>query len=346
VPSTIARSVVVLLFLGQSAWVLSSTGNSEERGWLQVGGLLFGDFYHVPNHHATQGDDATGAVLRRGYLTFDVAFDERLDGRARFEMNQSGKFETYDYEADVKDLWVRYRAGAQAKHDIHVGLSPTPTFDLIESFWGLRYLIRTPMDLQGVASRDTGLAARGPVNPSGTLQYRAMLGTGEEFGNESGDGRKLMGALSWEPAPGWTVDLYLDHENLAGTRDRTTWQIFSGYQTDTLRVGAQYAKQDRQDDPPLELGSMFAVWDVHKVISLIGRFDHLYEPSPRGDEIAYLPFDPRSKATLFLGALEWRAARKLTITPNVVTIVYDRNDEGIKPDSDVHLRLTVYLNLE
>lgn len=335
-----------LLCAGLCGWAVSAAGERDGSRWVEVGGLLFGDLYHVASHHTEEGDGATGAVLRRGYLAIDSDFLKRMDGRLRFEVNQSGEFETYDYEVDFKDLWVRYRAGTQGKHDIHFGLSPTPTFDLIESVWGLRYLARTPMDLQGVASRDTGIAARGALNASGTLRYRTMVGAGLEFGNETGDGRKLMGALSWQLAPRWTLDLYLDYEKLAGPTDRTTWQLFAGYRADTLRAGFQYSNQDRQQDPPLELASVFAVQELGQALSVIGRIDRLFEPSPRGDNITYLPFDPRSRATFFLAGLEWRAGANLRITPNVATTVYDRNGEGVKPDTDVHLRLTFFLDFE
>jgi hypothetical protein len=226
------------------------------------------------------------------------------------------------------------------------GLSPPPTFDLIEEIWGLRYLVRTPMDLQGVASRDTGVAAKGPLNDGGTLSYRAMVGAGLEFGNESGDGRKWMGALAWTPSPRWTFDLYLDFEKLAGPRDRTTFQVFVAYQTDPLRWGFQYSNQDRQEDPRLELASAFVVRKVGEKTSLIGRVDRIIEPSPAGDNISYLPFDPSAPATMFLGGVEFRLSKHLLMTPNTVITYYDRNDEGVRPRTDFHLRLTFFLDLE
>ncbi len=38
---------------------------ADGRGYpsFRAGGLLFGDLYHVPSHHAEAGDGATGAVL-------------------------------------------------------------------------------------------------------------------------------------------------------------------------------------------------------------------------------------------------------------------------------------------
>jgi hypothetical protein len=162
-------------------WLPCVAALENEKSMIRVGGLLFGDLYHVVSHHTEEGDGATGAALRRGYLTFDADFSERLFGRLRFELNQSGTFESDTFDVDFKDLYAGVNMG---RHRILVGLSPTLTFDLIESFWGLRYLARIPMDLQGVASRDTGASAKGPINASGTLGCRAMVGAGLNFGSE------------------------------------------------------------------------------------------------------------------------------------------------------------------
>jgi len=324
-------------------WIPWAAAEAEDDRPFRIGGLLFGDFYHVASHHTEEGDGATGLVLRRGYLTFDADFSENWFGRLRFEVNQAGEFETYTFDIDFKDL---YGARDFGHHRLLFGLSPTPTFDLIEAIWGLRYLVRTPMDLQGVASRDTGVSAKGPLNAAGTLSYRAMLGAGLEFGNESGDGRKWMGALAWTPSPRWTFDLYLDWEELSGPRDRTTFQIFVGYRSDPLRWGFQYSNQDRQGDPRLELASAFVVRKVGQKKSLIGRVDRIMEPSPAGDNISYLPFDPSARATFFIGGLEFRLSKYLLITPNTVITYYDRNDQGIRPKTDFHLRVTLFLDLE
>jgi hypothetical protein len=310
---------------------------------VRVGGLAFGDLYYVASHHTDEGDGAAGVVLRRGYLTVDADLSRLWFGRARLELNQAGAFETYTFTADVKDLYVGLRPG---RHRVLLGLSPTPTFDLIESLWGLRYLAKTPMDLQGVASRDVGLSAQGPLDAGGAVRYRAMLGAGLAFGNESGDGRKVMGALNWQPSPRWTVDLYGDYEVLSGPADRATFQVFAGYETEGLRWGVQYAHQDRQDDPTLELASAFVVGRLGRHVALAGRVDRLIEPSPKGDAIPYLPMDPGAPATLLLGGIELRVTPWLVLTPNSVVTIYDVDDQGIRPRTDVHLRLTVYLDLE
>ena len=57
-------------------WMPVAVAGDDKLPSLSVGGLLFGDLYYVPTHHTDEGDGAAGAVLRRGYLTFDTDFSE------------------------------------------------------------------------------------------------------------------------------------------------------------------------------------------------------------------------------------------------------------------------------
>jgi len=303
-------------------------------------GLVFGDIYGVPSHHLPEADGSAGAWIRRIYLTADTEINDYLFGRFRVEINQSGEFESYSFHGDFKDVYLGVEIREQR---VLFGLSFTPTFDLVEQTWGLRYLEKTPLDLQKVASRHTGISAQGPLNQSGTLRYRAMIGAGINFGNESGDGSKFMLALTWLPTPAWTVDLYGDYEFLEGPTDRSTWQGFVAYKVDSGRFGFLYSNQDRQEDPPLELASFFGVRKLTDRVSLVGRVDRLIKPSPSGNDIDYLPFDPTAPATLFIAGVEVNAYRGLLVTPNAEIIAYDRNDAGERPETDVVLRLTMFL---
>ena len=339
VPGTFSFLVLVVGF----CFLAHADGGDGDHRKFRVGGLLFGDAYHIVSHHTDEGEGATGLVYRRGYLTFGADFSKKWVGRLRLEFNQTGEFETYGFKVDFKDLYAERKIG---RHRVLFGLSPSPTFDLIESIWGFRYLARTPMDLQGEASRDTGISAKGPLNASGTLSYRVMVGAGSEFGNESGDGEKWMGALTWRPSERWTLDFYLGFEWLTGPRDRSTFQVFVAYEKDKLRWGFQYSNQNRQEDPRLELASAYVVRKLGVKTSLVARVDRLMQPSPKGNNISYIPFDPSAKATFFLGGVEFRLSPHLRLTPNTIVTTYDRNDEGVQPRTDFHLRLTFFLDFE
>ena len=316
---------------------------ADDGAAFELGGLLFGDAYYVARHHSAAGDGATGLVLRRGYLTANAAFREDWRGRARIEVNQDGDFETYSFDTRLKDL---YLARKFEHRELLLGLSPTLTYDLIESTWGARYLMRTPLDLQGVPSRDTGITLKGRFGRNESIGYRVMYGSGLEYANQGGGGDKLMAALTWFASASLHVDLYTDYEKRSGPTDRRTWQLFAGRKSDLLRWGLQYSHQDREDDPNLELASAFVVWRLRDDLSVIGRVDRLLEPSPRGDDIAYVPFDPTAKATMLLAGLEYRLSPVFRITPNVIWTTYGVNADGARPEDDLHLRITFFLDLE
>ena len=323
-------------------WAPLKVAWTDDAAWtFSAGGLLFGDLYTVPRHHLPQGDGAAGAVLRRGYLTFNVKSDTGWFGRLRFEANQSGEFETYDFEVDFKDLYLGYKFD---RHEINIGLQPTLTYDVIESVWGMRYLMRTPADLQGVPSRDTGISVKGRLND--ILRYRLMVGAGADFGAESGDGKSVMAALNWQLSEQWMLDFYVDSERRPGPNDTTTGQVFVGYQSDRTRFGAQYIYRDRESQPSGELASAFIVHNAGQKSQLIGRVDRIMEPSPKGDNISYIPFDPTARATMLVAGWEYRVSDHFRVTPNTIVISYDRNDQGIRPETDLFLRLTLFADFE
>ena len=336
-------SAALACSLATLAWCLPAIAGDNAAPAIEFGGLLFGDVYHIASHHSPDGEGATGLLLRRGYLTANAGLGKHWRGRVRIEVNQDGKFETYTFDTRLKDLYLARKIAGQ---ELVLGLSPTLTYDLIESTWGARYLMRTPLDLQGVPSRDTGITFKGALTQSGSVRYRAMYGSGLEYANQGGGGDKLMGAFTWTLPTGIQIDLYADHENRDGNTDRSTWQLFAGQNTDTLRWGIQYSHQDRQDDPKLELASVFMVPRLSETLSLIGRVDRLLEPSPRGDRIAYVPFDPSARATMVLAGLEYRFSPAFRMTPNVIWTTYGDDVDVARPEDDLHLRLTIFLDLE
>ena len=318
------------------------TEGSSENDFFKFGFLAFGDLFTVPSHHLPEAEGDVSAWIRRIYLTSDFNLSKKFFARIRFEINQDGDFESSAFTIDFKDVYLRWSVG---RHQLFFGLSPTPTFDLIDRIWGYRHLEKTPLDLQGIASRDNGIAVLGPLSRSGKLRYRFMLGTGHDIGKETEDGKKIMGAITLGDEDGFLVDFYGGYQEKPGDTDRTTFQVFTHYRFPKGHVGLQYAYQDRQEDPRLEVASAYGVVDLSPKMSLIGRVDRLLAPSPKGNDIPYLPFDPSAKATLFIGGLEWRPHRSVSLMPNIEAIFYDDPDDGEKPKNDLLLRITFYIHI-
>ncbi len=330
--------------IGRAA-VGEQAARTESQKSYALSALAFGDLYDIPRNHLPDADGDTSGWIRRIYLTFDNTFSDRFFTRFRLEGNQDGNFTSPDFDefdVDFKDVYLRWSI---ERHRLYFGLSPTPTFDLFDRVWGYRHLERSPLDVQGLPSRDNGIAAHGPLTQGDRWKYRAMIGSGADFGKETGEGQKLMGAITWENEGGWLVDVYADHQRLPGATDRTTFQVFGAYRQANSRFGLQYAYQDRQEDPRLELASAFGVVDLSPKVSLIGRIDHLFAPSPRGDDTPYLPFSPDAKADLLIAALEWRLNQYVSLLPNVESILYDDSSAGQQPEDDLLLRLTFYFHI-
>ena len=349
VPTARVTALALVMFsLASAALIAQSSGASQPDPdpppLFEFSGLVFGDIYGVPSHHLEVADGRVAAWIRRAYLTGDFNLSPSLFVRVRGEINQDGDFVSNGFTIDFKDVHLRWTLG---RHRLFFGLAPSPSFDLQDSVWGYRHLERTPLDGQGIPSRDLGIAAHGPLNASDTIRYRLMVGTGKDFGRETGEGRKLMGAVSFgREERGLLVDVYGDFQRLPGETDTSTGSFFAHYRLTSmpLRLSGLYTYQHRQDAPRLVLGSAYAIADVAPKLSVIGRIDRLFAPSPDGDGIDYLPFDTTAKATFLMGGIEWRPWKHLSLTPNVQAVLYDAPSRGQRPRDDVYLRVTFYLH--
>ncbi len=74
--------------------------------------------------------------------------------------------------------------------------------------------------------------------------------------------------------------------------------------------------------------------------------DLILEPSLRGDNIAYIPFDPSARATMFVAAYEYTFSDHFLLAPNVIVIRYGEDETGTRPETDIYFRLTLFMNWE
>jgi len=309
----------------------------------KISGYLIGDAYGV-DHHDPAIDGQTGFWIRRSYLTMDMRVADGWSARLRFEANSPGEFTTNSkLEPFIKDAYLRWTRGTS---DLYLGLSPTPTFEFIEGFWGYRYLEKTPLDLYRVgSSRELGVAVKGKL-AQGRLFYHAMLGNGAGDGAETNKGKKIMGSVGWQLTDRLVTELYADYEDRPGSADRATYQAFVGWRGERSRYGLQYASQEREvetgGEQTLAVASAFGAWQLTDRGSLIARYDRSFDGYPDADRIAYLaiaadtPFD--------LAILGWEHALdpQIRLIPNLEYVRY-RSANGLPaPDDDLYARFTLY----
>ena len=333
----------VLACLSCLSFLCASRLSASDMPSVDFGGFFFGDIYHVPSHHTVVGDGASGLVLRRLLVSADAKFSDQWSGKAKLEAYHEGAFENYEMTHRVLDLGLTKKLGA---HQLSGGLIPTITYDVMEAFWGKRYLVRTAPDIQGIAARDVGLKAMGPLPFADGLSYRIMHGFKETWEADKNPFNKTMGAVAWRGPTGFLIDAYMDYESRPGPYDRSTWQFLVGKKTAQYTLGFEYTNQDRGEDPDLELATVMGVMKLGGPWSVMGQLHRLFKPSVKGNDIAYIPFDPTAKATNLVAGLEYRFNNHFTLSPNIVWTHYSVNESGVRPDDDVHVRLTFYVNFE
>lgn len=314
----------------------------KPSGSMKIGGLAFGDYYYVAKNHDASLEDNNGFWLRRIYLTFDKPLNDALDARVRFEMNSAGDFKSASrLTPTIKDAWLRWKFAG--KQEAYLGISPTPTFEKIEALWPYRALEKTPLDLQKMAdTRDFGVALKGRLGGSERVDYHVMVGNGAGVAGEIDHGKRGSFAVGFSPSKRTSLQFTADYEARSLKGDVSTFQGIFGYSGPRGRLGFQYAHQSREGAPDLglDLFSAFTVLRATPGVSLIARYDRMFDPNPEGASIAYLPFDPRAQSNFVLLGIDFKVLEEFSLIPNVEVIRYDRMEDGSRPMTDVMPRLT------
>ena len=337
---------ILILFFSLGILInLFGQDKKEEESSGKFSGYMFGDYYYFFDNHKPELNDQRGIWFRRIYFTYDYKINSSFSTRLRLEMGNEFNFEEAKTMIPfVKDAWFKYKFSNQS---FIIGISPTPTFQILEKMWGYRAVEKTPLDLQRMASsRDFGLALKGKFDEKGMFKYHIMFSNGSSNKQEIDKGKSGLLALAFYPIKEFVIEVYGDYADHAGSTDWYTLQVFFGYKTKTFRAGLLYADQTRQmedvEDIKLRVASLFIVGEVSEQFSLIGRVDRNFDPNPQGDKIAFIPFDPTVKSTFFVGGVDWHPVKQVRFIPNVEFVKYDENDEGVTPTSDIIGRITFH----
>ena len=337
------KSVLILIIIIFSTVITCAQDKNESGG--KFHGLAFGDYYYFIDDHKSDLVDQRGFWFRRIYFTYDYTINKQFSSRLRLEMNNEGDFtSSVVMVAYVKDAWLKYKISNQ---EIILGISPTPTFQLIEKIWNYRSVEKTPLDLQRMASsRDFGIAGKGKFDDDGMFRYYLMFSNGSSNKQEVDKGKSGMLSLSMFFAEDFVIELYGDYADNPGDENWYTLQGFLGYDTKKLKAGLQYSAQTRQlhdtTDTKLQVLSFFISGVVSEHINLLGRVDKMFEPNPEGNRIAFLPFDPTASSLLLILGVDYHPIPEVKLIPNIEFVKYSENRFGNTPTDDLVARLTFF----
>ena len=324
--------------------MIFSNVKAQDSG--KISGYMFGDYYYVAKNHSKKIEGDNGFWFRRIYITYDRKLSKEFKIRFRMELNSPGDFKTKDkLKPAAKDAYLKW---TRNNHSIIFGISPTPTWDVIEKIWGYRSVVKTPLDLQKFgSSRDFGIVFKGALDSGKKLSYHLMIANGNSNSSEVGGGKKVLFSLTARPGGGVVLEAYADADDRKGGKRRYTLQGFAGVEGKKSRIGLQFARQARRngpsaDDTILQILSVFGTAQLSHKTWLFARLDRTFDPNPDGAKISYIPFAPNAESTFIVTGLDFRPIKDVHIMPNVELVLYGGTDSGVTPDSDIIPRLTWY----
>lgn len=317
----------------------------------RVFGHIFGDAYNVAlhddpeeieNHEALAG--RSGFWFRRIYLALDYRLNDSWNVLLRTEMNSAGNFTSRTrLEPAAKDAYLQW---SKRFTQIRIGLAPTPTWQIVEQFWGYRPVEKSLLDLQRLgSSRDIGLNVRGRLGQSRKIGYNIMIANGNGSNSENDRSKKLFASLSYRPSESIAIEVYSDVENLPDETRRVTLQGFVGYKTATVSTGIQIFRQNNKQpasrNNALHGLSVFGSAKLTDYLKGFARFDKMFDVNPEAHNIAYLPFFNTHQSQLFILGVDYSPSDQVHFMPNIELVSYEAVN-GTAPGMTVMPRITFF----
>ncbi len=308
----------------------------------KISGYMFGDFFYVLTHHDTLIKGQNGFWFRRIYFTYDYDISEGFSSRLRFEMNSSGDFKSSDLLIPyIKDAYLKYKLNY---FDLFLGISPTPTWEIVEEHYGYRFLEKTPVDLQKMGSaRDFGIGIKGKF-VEGKVRLHLLFGNGEGVKSEFNKQKAIYSSLSFYFGK-FIMELYGDfYDALDKAKRFNTLQVFSGFKNEKMKTAFLFVNQKRENKD-YTIGSGYFIFNMSEKFSFLIRYDKMFEKNPQGDKISYIPFSKDAPSNLFIAGIDFKPHKDINFMPNIKYVFYDE-ENGIKPDADLYLNLTFFYNFK
>lgn len=307
-----------------------------------ISGYMFGDLYVVVDHRDETIDGMNGFWFRRIYFTYDHKFSEKASTRFRLELNSPGDFKTKNsLKPYLKDAYLSYAFG---KSKSFLGISPTPTWEFIEGFWGYRAVEKTPADLyKAASSRDFGIAFKGSILKN--FSYHFLIGNGEGINSEVNKEKRAYLSLLFKKEP-FFFEVYADHGPGKNKKDITVYQSFFGIKNKKVTFGLQYYKHIQEQGPDkeeakIDVYSAFLNLKFSKNVTMLMRIDKMDDPNPFIGNVDYIPFSTTNPFVLYLIGVDFKVMDNISIIPNLEFVNYEKYN-GTKPSEDVYAKITFY----
>ncbi len=308
---------------------LSAQKGDEFKPSGKVEALIFTNL----NHSTVNSQGLNKFEITRAYFGYNYNFSQAFSGRVVLDFGNPG-VGSLAYTAYIKYGYLQYQhKNLTAKF----GLSSTTAYDLLEKFWGNRYILKSFQDQYGMGpSADFGASVA--YKFSDAISADVMIQNGEGYKAFETDSVLKVGiGVTVHPVKNLTLRGYYDNMKKLSLNQQTA-SIMAGYANNTFSFGVEY---NYQADNKLKSGqdfygySFYGAFNFNTKTDLIARYDNLSSVDKTSNAHSW---NYGKDGILFMAGLEFKPVKGLRITPNY---------QLWKPrDASKSNISSIYLNLE
>jgi hypothetical protein len=305
------------IFIGALTLILTSlnafsqnTGSETEL--FKPNGKPLVTIYSDARYNIQDGKTNPAFELSRAYFGYVYNFSPNFSSKVVFDVSNTAGLSPSSFTAYVKNAFGEY---ANKFIKVDFGMIGTSAFNLQESTWGKRYLLKSFQDLNGYSSSaDLGVSAKLQLTPQ--LSVDAQILNGEGYQKVQADSTvKVALGLTYEPVKNLFVRVYGDYmkKNVA----QKTFNAFVSYVGKDFTLAGEYNIQKGNkmvSDHDLTGLSFWGTYKASKVMSIFGRFDNLTSNTLAG---ATSNWNASKDGQLYAAGLEFFPVKGVIISPNV-----------------------------
>ncbi len=325
----IAIAVVAVVVAGSLPY------SSSAQNVFDFSGRIFADYSYTVKSPDDELEGQNAFGYRRVYFTANYKQSDRFVGRIRLEANDKSTTAQGKPAPFVKDLYLKWKGALGEGHDITMGVSSPPSWEVSEKVWGYRSLIKSVQDRGMIlSSRDMGIALEGQLTSDGKVRYGIMLANNKSVSRETDKHKRVYGQLEFYPAEKLSFTLGSDYASFEDG-SAVNFNAFGGYDSGSLRFGLEaYLNPRSFDDSDHDLirsgASLFIVARVSERISGILRIDRLEEDFS----------GIRVTESMLLAGFSFHSGPGVQIIPNIVII-----DDSEDDDPTITGRVTLFVDI-
>ncbi len=319
----------VLTCLGIGA-CLSLAVNAQTPEEEVKGKAILQTFANFHTGFGTENDDR-GFELDRTYVGYEYKLPHGLSMKG--VMDIGAKTDGYDRVAYIKNAQVTWKRG---KWVLNGGLISTTQFNMIEKFWGYRYLYKSFQDeYKFGSSADLGISAA--FAPAEWVTIDGIIVNGEGYKKVQVKDGLLYGiGATFTPLERLVVRAYFSvNEQVDADENEKNLSVFVGYKGLKCSLGAEYnlmKSDDGVEDQDRSGFSIYGTFTATERLNIFARYDNI------SSEDDWKISDDES---LVLVGTQFKVGKYVKLAPNFRLYIPKEDDVDNKP----YLYISCYFGL-